>query len=106
MNRLIEWIFGLQQGFLNKEGDFHIQYNPRWPGQEGLNQILTKIGVGPYAVQTWNFTLVALLLVLVIYVYRKEGRSRTVRVSLAVVRCLVLGFLLFLLNMPVFTISS
>jgi len=106
MKRIIEWIFGLERGFLNQEGDYHIQYNPRWPGQEGLNELMTKMGIGPYAVQLWNFVLVGLILALVVYVYRREGRSKTVRISLAGVRLLILGFLLFLLNMPVFTISQ
>ena len=36
MKRLLEWIFGLDSGFLNQEGDLSIQFHPRWPGQHAL----------------------------------------------------------------------
>jgi len=32
-NRLIEFLLGLDKGFLNKEGELTLQWNPRWPGQ-------------------------------------------------------------------------
>jgi uncharacterized membrane protein len=105
-NRLEELIFGLPRGFLDQEGEFRIQYNPQWPGQDGLNYIFSKMGFGPIGPHVWNFTLGAIALLLVIYVYRREGRSRRARISLAAIRCLILGFVLFLLNLPVFTIGQ
>src|SRR6188472_2195977 len=106
MKRLLEWIFGLDRGFLNQEGDLSIQFHPRWPGQDGLDYIFSKIGFGQIGAELWNVLLGLIALLLVIYVYRREGRSRGARISLAIVRCLILGFVLALLNMPVFTIGQ
>src|SRR5258706_14912236 len=106
MKRLLEWIFGLDSGFLNQEGDLSIQFHPRWPGQDTLDYLFTKIGFGPVGAAAWNVTLARAAIALVIYVYRREGRSKGARISLALVRCLILGFLLALLNMPVFTIGQ
>jgi len=106
MKRLIEWIFGLDRGFLNQEGDLSIQFHPRWPGQDALDYFFTKIGFGPIGASVWNVVLVALAIALVIYVYRREGRSKPARISLAAIRLLILGFVLALLNMPVFTIGQ
>src|SRR5258706_4089805 len=106
MKRLLEWIFGLDSGFLNQEGDLSIQFHPRWPGQDTLDYLFTKIGFGPVGAAAWNVTLALAAIALVVYVYRREGRSKGARISLAVIRCLILGFVLALLNMPVFTIGQ
>jgi uncharacterized membrane protein len=105
-NRIEEFVFDLPHGFLDQQGDFRIQFNPQWPGQDGLNYIFSKMGFGAIGPQVWNFTLAALALILVWYVYKREGRSRRARISLAVIRCMILGFVLFLLNLPVFTIGQ
>lgn len=89
MQRLIEIILGLQKGFLSKEGEFGITFNPSWPGQQ-------YVGAG-----MWNFMLTVAGLALIIYVYRQEGRSRNVRISLGVLRAALLGLVLVLLNKPV-----
>src|SRR4051812_9835268 len=106
MKRLLEWIFGLDRGFLNQEGDLSIQFHPRWPGQDSLDYLFTKLGFGPVGAAAWNITLAVAAIALVVYVYRREGRSKGARISLAVIRCLILGFVLALLNMPVFTIGQ
>src|SRR3954451_8686481 len=106
MKRLLEWIFGLDRGFLNQEGDLSIQFHPRWPGQETLDALFTRIGFGAIGATLWNLVLTALAVALVIYVYRREGRSKGARISLAAIRLCILGFLIALLNMPVFTIGQ
>jgi uncharacterized membrane protein/cbb3-type cytochrome oxidase subunit 3 len=106
MKRLLEWIFGLDRGFLNQEGDFSIQFHPRWPGQEALDHFFSKIGFGNFGAAFWNIVLIALAVALVYYVYRREGRSKAARISLAAIRLLILGFVIALLNMPVFTIGQ
>ena len=106
MKRLLEWIFGLDRGFLNQEGDLSIQFHPRWPGQEALDYFFSKIGFGAIGATVWNLVLATLAVLLVVYVYRREGRSRGARVSLAAIRLLILAFVLALLNMPVFTIGQ
>src|SRR5829696_7022876 len=94
MQRLLEIIFGLQKGFLSREGEFTLQFHPQWPGQE-------MVGAG-----TWNFLLALLAVALVVYVYRREGRSRGARIALGVMRGLLLAFVLALLNRPVLTLGQ
>ena len=67
MQRLLEIILGLEKGFLSREGEFTLQFNPHWPGQEWVGAA------------SWNIVLAIVALALVIYVYRREGRSRPVR---------------------------
>src|SRR6185503_3270004 len=106
MKRVLEWIFGLDRQFLDQEGDLSIQFHPRWPGQEGLDQFFTKIGFGPIGAEIWNVLLITLIVLLVVYVYKREGRSRGPRIALAGIRLCILGFVLALLNLPVFTIGQ
>jgi uncharacterized membrane protein len=94
MNRFWELILGLDPGFLNKDGEFFLAFNPKWPWHE-------SIGAG-----VWNFLLVVLAVLLVVYVYRREGRSRPVRIVLGTMRLLLLGLLVALLNRPVLTLSQ
>jgi uncharacterized membrane protein len=94
VQRLIEIIFGLQPGFLSREGEFTLQFHPQWPLQE-------TVGAG-----AWNFVLALLAVALVVYVYRREGRSRGARIVLGVMRGLLLAFVLALLNRPVLTLGQ
>ena len=94
MQRLIEIIFGLQTGFLSRDGEFTLQFHPQWPWQE-------TVGAG-----AWNFVLALLAVLLVVYVYRREGRSRGARIALGVMRGLLLAFVLALLNRPVLTLGQ
>ncbi len=89
MQRFWEIILGLREGFLAREGEFSLQFNPSFPGQQ-------VIGAG-----LWNALLVALAVMLVVYVYRKEGRPRGVRLLLGGVRLALLLLLIALLNRPV-----
>lgn len=94
MQRLLELLLGLDKGFLGREGDFAVRFAPQWPGQQ-------YIGAG-----AWNFLLALSALLLVIYIYRREGRSRRMRLSLAVLRGLLLAFVLILLNRPILTLGQ
>ncbi len=94
MQRLIELIFGLQSGFLSREGEFALRFHPQWPGQDA-------VGAG-----AWNFVLAMLAVALVVYVYRREGRSRGARMALGVMRGLLLAFVIALLNRPVLTLEQ
>ncbi|MEA2710349.1 MAG: hypothetical protein QOF78_2950 [Phycisphaerales bacterium] len=94
MNRFFEFIFGLDKGFLSREGDLSLQFNPSWPGQD-------YVGAA-----TWNVLLAILCGLLVWYVYRREGRTRPVRIVLGMMRGLLLAFLLVLLNRPVLTLGQ
>jgi hypothetical protein len=94
MHRLWEFLLGLDKGFLDQQGQHTLRFNPQWPWQQ-------IVGAG-----TWNFLLGLGLLVMVIWIYRREGRSRGVRISLAVMRLALLAFALALLNNPVLTLSS
>ena len=94
MQRWLERILGLDSGFLGKEGEFSLDFNPRWPFQDYLGAV------------TWNIALGALALALVIYVYRREGRSRGARITLGVLRAALLAFVIAMLNRPVLTLTQ
>ena len=94
MQRLWEIILGLDKGFLSREGEFSLQFNPTWPGQEVVGAV------------SWNVLLAILIGVLVWHVYRREGRSRPVRIALGVMRGVLLAFVLVLLNRPVLTLGQ
>ena len=89
MNRIWELLLGLDRGFLARDGDVSLSFDPAWPGREAVGDA------------TWNVVLVALAVALVVYVYRREGgRSTAARAGLAVVRGALLVFLIALLNRP------
>src|SRR5436309_7819214 len=94
MQRFLEIILGLDRGFLSRQGEFSIHFNPHWPGQ-------AVVGAG-----VWNFLLIVAAVLLVIYVYRREGRTRPVRVTLGIIRALLLAFVIALLNRPVLTLGQ
>jgi uncharacterized membrane protein len=94
MQRFWEIILGLERGFLTRQGEFYLSFNPSWPWQE-------YIGAA-----AWNLLLGLAALGLVIWVYRREGRSRNVRITLGIVRGLLLALVLALLNRPVLTLGQ
>ena len=94
MQTWLERILGLDGGFLGREGEFSLDFNPRWPLQDYLGAV------------TWNIALSALALALVIHVYRREGRSRFARVTLGVMRAALLAFIIAMLNRPVLTLTQ
>ncbi len=94
MQRLLEILLGLERGFLSKQGEFTLSFNPSWPGQEFVGALL------------WNVVLAAAAAALVVYVYRREGRSRNVRITLGVVRAAILALVIALLNRPVLTLGQ
>jgi len=94
MHHLLEIIFGLHRGFLSREGEFGLSFNPQWPWQEALGAA------------SWNVVLGGLALGLVIYVYRRDGRARWLRIVLGTLRALLLALVLVLLNRPVLTLGQ
>ncbi|MGC4032740.1 MAG: hypothetical protein QM754_13615 [Tepidisphaeraceae bacterium] len=94
MQRLIEILLGLERGFLSRDGEFSLAFNPQWPGGD-------SIGTG-----VWNAALIVLGIALVVYVYRRDGRSRGVRVGLATLRLLLIGLVIVLLNRPTVTLTQ
>src|SRR5256885_1065889 len=94
MNRIWEFILGLDKGFLSREGERSLHFNPHWPGQD-------YVGAA-----TWNIVLGIGAILLVWYVYRREGRSKPVRIGLGILRGLLLAFILILLNRPVLTLGQ
>jgi len=95
MLRFFEIILGLPSGFLSRQGSFTIQFNPTWPWQQYVG------GAG-----VWNFLLVALALGLVVYIYRREGRTKNIRIFLGVLRGALLALAILLLNRPVLTLGQ
>jgi uncharacterized membrane protein len=94
MQRLLEILLGLEPGFLSRQGDFSINFNPQWPWQATTGAAM------------WNLVLACLALTLVIWVYRREGRSRGVKISLGIIRGLLLAFTIAMLNRPVLTLGQ
>ncbi|HXE54573.1 MAG TPA: hypothetical protein VN541_16240, partial [Tepidisphaeraceae bacterium] len=88
MKRLFEILFGLDKGFLSREGAKAISFNPVWPGHNAA---------------IWNVLLALLAIALVVYVYRRDGRSKSARILLGAIRLLLVAFVLILLNRPVLT---
>src|SRR2546421_622730 len=94
MQRLLEILLGLEKGFLSQQGDFSLNFNPQWPAQAITGAAM------------WNVLLGIAALVLVIWVYRRDGRSRPVRVSLGIIRAALLAFVIAMLNRPVLTLGQ
>src|SRR3954453_1303336 len=94
MQRLLEILLGLEKGFLSQKGDFSLNFNPQWPAQAITGAAM------------WNVLLGIAALVLVIWVYRRDGRSRPVRVSLGIIRATLLAFVIALLNRPVLSLGQ
>src|SRR4051812_19238630 len=94
MNRLLEIILGLDKGFLSREGELSLQFNPHWPGQQ-------YVGAAG-----WNLPLLALCAWLIWHVYRRGGRRGGVKIALGIMRGVLLVFLIVLLNRPVLTLGQ
>ncbi|HTW94624.1 MAG TPA: hypothetical protein VMD30_07515, partial [Tepidisphaeraceae bacterium] len=92
MNRLLETLLGLDRGWLSQSGQWSLQFHPNWPFQDSMD------AVGGAAF--YNVMLALLGLALVIYVYRREGRSRLTRIALGSTRVLLGALVIFLLNRP------
>ncbi len=91
--RILELLLGLDGGFLARDGAFSIGFRPRWPWQD-------LIGVG-----LWNLGLLAVVLLIVVWAYRRDGRSRGWRITLGGLRLSVLVLLLGLLNRPTLSLE-
>jgi len=94
MQRLWEILLGVERGFLGREGELSLQFNPRWPFQE-------VVGAA-----TWNLILCGLAAFLVVRIYRREGRSRWARIGLGLLRGALLAFVIAMLNRPVLTLGQ
>lgn len=95
MRRFLEILLGLHKGFLSREGHLTIQFNPSWPFEQSVG------GAG-----VWNFMLVVAALALVIFIYRREGRTRRTRIILGTLRAALFGLVIVLLNRPVITLGQ
>jgi uncharacterized membrane protein len=94
MTRLLEILLGLDRGFLAREGDLSLSFSPAWPGQD-------VVGAA-----TWNFFLVVATLVLVVFLFRREGKTSRVRLALASMRFVLLLLVITLLNRPNLTLTQ
>jgi uncharacterized membrane protein len=94
MSRLLEILLGLDRGFLAREGDLSLSFDPAWPGQD-------TVGAG-----TWNFFLVVAAVALVVFLFRREGKSPRVKFALASLRFLLLLTVITLLNRPNLTLTQ
>jgi uncharacterized membrane protein len=95
MQRILEILLGLKRGFLAQEGRVSIQFNPSWPWQQYIGGAVL-----------WNLALLAAGIALVVYVYRREGKSRRARITLGILRGALLALILALLNRPLLTLTQ
>ena len=86
MKRLLEILLGLDKGFLSRDGAKAVSFNPVWPGHQAW---------------AWNTILALLALAVIVYVYRRDGRSRPARIFLGILRATLVALVLALLNRPV-----
>ena len=70
MHRFWEILLGLEKGFLARDGELHLHFNPHWPWQQSLGAV------------SWNLLLAVGGAILVYQVYRREGRSTRARIML------------------------
>jgi uncharacterized membrane protein len=94
MNRLIEWLLGVDGGFLRRAGDLSVSFAPRWPFSDY---------VGTF---TWNAMLLIAAGALVWFLYQREGRSSRARAWLAGLRASLLLLLIVMLNRPQLTLTQ
>ena len=93
LTHVVERLLGLPADFLHRQGDFAVQFNPAWPGQQAVGAA------------TWNVGLALACLALVVWVYTRDGRGRAVRIFLGCLRGLLMAVVLLLLNRPVLTLT-
>ncbi len=102
--KFLEFLLGLDGGFFNSKGEFRLAFNPKWPGQELLDALFKQQGWG---ITLWNLALGITALLLVVWVYGKEGgRGRVVRTGLAIIRAALLALVIVLLNRPSLTVTQ
>jgi uncharacterized membrane protein len=89
-----EFLLGLPRDYLQKQGEWSLQFNPPWPGQ-------TILGTS-----TCNVMITVIALIVVFLAYRDDGRSMFTRIGLGAMRFLLLAFVLLLLNRPVLTLGQ
>ena len=94
MTRLIEILLGLEPGFLARDGQFEVSFHPSWPLAESIGNA------------TWNFLLVAAAVALVVWVYRREGKTKRWRIALAAGRLSILLLLITLLSRPAISLTQ
>ena len=94
MRRLLELLLGLDRGFLAREGDVSLSFDPRWP----LGDL-----VGGF---TWNVLLLGLCTALIWSVYLRDKSQRRRRLPMAALRGGVLGLVVLLLNRPQLTVTQ
>jgi hypothetical protein len=94
LQRFLEILLGLDAGFLARDGAYALDFRPRWPMQEALGAA------------SWNVLLVTLATLLVVWIYRREGKRRRWRIALGTGRLLVLLCLIALLNRPTLTLTT
>lgn len=94
MRRLIELLLGLDRGFLARDGDVSLSFDPHWP----LGDL-----VGGF---TWNVLLLALSGVLLWFVYLRDPAQRRRRLPMAILRGGVLALVVLLLNRPQLTVTQ
>ena len=94
MRRLLEWLLGLDRGFLARDGQVSFAFDPRFP----LSDV-----VGAF---TWNAALLALAAALVWFVYLRRPSERRRHAIKAALRFGIFALVIALLNRPRLTVTT
>lgn len=94
MQRLIEFMLGLDRDVLGQQGEYSLTFDPVWPLQEYL----------PAAI--WNTLLAIAILFSIWAIYRREAGSRRLRIFAGVLRVTLLLLVLAILNRPMLSLTQ
>ena len=86
MLRFLEFIFGLERGFLSRDGELVVRFDPPWPGVA--------------AAWVWNLMLGLLVVAWVVWIYRRENTTPRKRIIFTTLRVALFALLLAMLNRP------
>jgi len=88
MQRFWELILGLEKGFLSREGDFTLQFNPQWPGKPWIDA----------GALNWVLGVMALVAIFVLLRLAARSQLRPFRALLYAASLFAGGFFLMLLS--------
>jgi hypothetical protein len=94
MQRLIEFLLGLDRDVLGQRGEYSLTFDPVWPWQQWV----------PAAI--WNVLLIAAVALWVWWIYRREAGSKRLRIFAGAVRLGLLLLVLAILNRPMLSLTQ
>ena len=94
MQRLIEFILGLDRGVLGQQGEYSLTFDPVWPLQQYISA------------SAWNILLIAGVALCVWGIYRRESGSLKFRLFAGTLRLALLLLVVAILNRPLLSLTQ